>query len=287
MQQVLNELLAREVSLIAPDGLRCDYGNGTAQTADEIHTTARGRTVLLSSEHATRHWTVDQDTGVKRPKLSEPGTAGLGSMAAAAACGMHIAMIGKQTGNANYESGHPYKQHIQALILAHMPGAFLSLHGMKTGLVSDLQDDRPYDLLVGTGNNPNAASQVTAQMLVQIAEGLGLRAAINAQFLDIIRGDDGHYKQRVYRDGTPMAKVFAAPDYTTRAAAQRTADAAGYNMPALQLEFAGNLRIWPRKGLAGSKPQAGPYLGWKLLQQTISMLQPTTEPEWLKSDALR
>jgi hypothetical protein len=42
VQQVLNELLAREVSLIAPDGLRCDYGNGTAQVADEIHTTVHG-----------------------------------------------------------------------------------------------------------------------------------------------------------------------------------------------------------------------------------------------------
>jgi hypothetical protein len=207
-------------------------------------------------------------------------------MVAAAARGIHIAMIGRQTGNANYDFGHPYKQHVQTLTLSHMPGIFLSLHGMKSGLVSDLQDDRPYDLLIGTGNNPNTASQVTAQTLVRIAEGLGLRAAINAQFLDIIRGDDGHYKQRVYRDGTPMTRVFTAPDYTTRAAAQRAADAAGYNIPALQLEFAGNLRIWPRKGLEGSKAQVGPYLGWKVLQQTMSMLRPTTESDWLKSDAL-
>lgn len=267
---IFKELLERERTLVAPNGSRHDYSDGTAKTADEIYTETWGSTVFVSSEHATAHWTINPDTGNKTPKLFEPGTAALGSMVAAAVLGVHSTLIGKQTGNANYEPHHPYKQHIRHLIETGTVNAFFSVHGMRLGLVSDLEDERAYDLLIGVGNHPNSGTLLTAHTLMQIAGELNLRAAINTPFLRIMRDESGRYVQKVYSDGTPATNVFAAPEYTTRAAAQRAFDALGHNAPALQLELASNLRIQPKERMKDITPNlVGPYLGWEIIRRTL------------------
>jgi len=272
---VFNELLARERELLAPDGVVCDYDKGTAKEEDEVHTRMNGSAVLLSSEHATRHWSIDADTG----KLSEPGTAALGSVVAYETHGIHTAMIGKQTGNANYQPGHPYKQHVQDLIEANKVGAFISLHGMKTGLVSELTDERPYDVLIGIGNNPSHGTLAASHTIVRVAEELGLRASVNSPFLVIVRDVDGRYRQQVYSDGTPVTNVFAAPDYTTRAAAQRKANEIGLNLPTLQIEFAGSVRALPRGSNGATSPNPiGPYLAYEALCRAIPRIARNRHP---------
>ena len=269
---IFNTLWGAEQRLVAPHNSSEDYGDGTAEMPDEIRTDTHGSSVLLSSEHATRSWSVDYDTGDKTPKPYEAGTAALGSVIAAETYGTHIAMVGRQTGNANFDQYHPYKRHLQHLIGAGAMGAFVSLHGMRTGLVSDLSDERPYDMLLGVGNNPNASTLEAAAIVLRIAESLGLRAGINKPFLEIV-GRGGRYWQKMYSDGTPVTNVFSAPEYTTRAAAQRIAHQIGLNLPTLQVELAGSIRVLSKEvGAPSDANLIGPYLAYNALRAAVSMI---------------
>lgn len=274
-KSVFDSLLAAEAQLIRSPDSKMDYLNGTANFADEIHTQVNGagKTVLVSSEHSTRNWRIDPETGLKSPKKSEPGTAGLGAVLARETDGTHIALIGKQTGNANFEAGHPYKDKIEALIRARRPEAFVSIHGMRAGLVSDLEDERPWDVLVGIGEEPNEVSSRAAETLLLVAEKLGLRAAINQPFLRIVSDEDGRLWQEVDKDGRPITNIFAAPDYTTRGTAQQSAQENGLNIPTMQVELSSALRVMPgdlRRDRVRSP--IGPYLAHQALVETVRLI---------------
>lgn len=278
-QAKIDELRHAELEMVAPSGL-IDYHNGSAAYPDQVHIADHGTSLLISSEHATHSWRLDTETGNKTTKPCETGTAALGEILARETNSTHLSMIGKQTGNANadHNPDHPHRRDIEHAIASGRYGGFLSIHGMRTGLVPSLDTERPFDLLIGIGYEPNLASIEAASILLHTAAQFGLKAAINQPFLAIVQ-QEGNFWQCLDDNGTPVTHIFAAPHYTTRALAARSAEQLGLDIPTIQVELAGSLRFVPeniKSQVELGDPSIntiGPFLGYMVLRHAIPLLQ--------------
>lgn len=228
-----------------------DYNRGTAQYTDQILEQDFGDGLVVTSEHATTHWVLNHlDTsgfGGWVEKRFECGTMAFGSALAEDIGGTHISMLGMQSGNANNSRHHPLNDRVAARIQERRVDTFVSLHGMRMGLVADLGDVRGYDMLLGVGDTPSPETLRLAQTIVTTAKDHGLKAGINRPVVNVFMVDDQPAVERDHQ-GNIRTSLFKAPAGTTRANAEAVArdNQVPLTLAAVQIELAANLRIAPR-----------------------------------------
>lgn len=226
-----------------------DYARGTARYTDDILDQHFGDGLLVTSEHATTHWTLNHlDTsgaGGWIAKNFECGTIAAGSSLAQDLNGTHLSMSGLQSGNANNTRHHPFNDRVARYIQVGSVDTFVSLHGMRMGLVDNLDDVRGYDMLLGVGDNPSTETLRLARTIVESAKNHGLKAGINRPVVNVFTVDDHPAIERD-QSGKMRTSLFKAPVGTTRANAEAAARAAGQPLAAVQIELAANVRIAPR-----------------------------------------
>lgn len=202
VSNLVAQLHGFEQALASPTQKLADYVVGTAVTKDEMWI-ARGSTgIILSSEHGTTHRRRDPNSRFLRKrenKNPDTGVAALGQMAAGDLSATHATMLGRQTGDANNDLKHPFKDALKDLI-DEGHNTFVSIHGMKSGHVAGLEDERSFDVVVGIGNKPTPQTEWLSEQIVAVAEQFGLRVGINQPIMKIVE-KDGYYHVRIDEDG--------------------------------------------------------------------------------------
>lgn len=268
---VISKLVIGERKLAAPHGLEQEYDDGAATQDNEIFVEPGERGIIITTEHATSHVRTSTKTGKKRVIDAEYGLAGLGSVTAGELSAYYMTMLGRQTGDPNHDLRHPFKNRLTNLLASSGSSKFLSVHGMKSGRVTRMDEDRGYDVAVGIGDEPTTETENLGEKLVASAKELGLKAGINVPFLHIVERDEG-LAVRVNEDGAFFPRVFAAAgERTTRRTAELFASERGQNLAAVQIEIADTLRLSPPNLLRSLKvATTGPYLGHLLLSKALS-----------------
>ena len=244
------------------DGLQERARSRSTSTLPVSTTTGR-----LDRTHPPPRWLIDDLTAHYRPdddlvphrKAPDVGTAGLG-YALHVSTGAHfMTMRGRQYGDANFQEEHVFKDVMAELIVERGITKVISIHGMKAGKFKDFGDERAYDVLLGTGPHPPPQSVRAAARIEAIAARFDLRIATNGWFVKV--ADDDPLTLEVNPDGTIAFNGFHAPDYTTRACAQRLAEENGMELAAVQVELSDLFRLLPqdvrrakRKRLIGRAP---------------------------------
>jgi hypothetical protein len=264
---VYEQIAEAERKLVAPRLSKHDYDLGTAKMKDELAIFEGTRPVLITAEHATAHYRPNEEWVLRR-KAPDVGTAGLGYALHKSTGAFFMTIRGRQCGDANYQDEHVFKDAMTRLIVQRGITQVISLHGMRAGKFNDFADERAYDVLLGIGPNPHAASIKSAARIEEVAERFALRIATNEWFVKV--ADDDPLTVEINRDGTVVFDGFHAPSYTTRAYAQHVAEENGLELAAVQVELSDFFRLLPsdvrrtrRKRLVGT------YVGYRLLQRAI------------------
>lgn len=269
--QLRERLAAAEMRLASPDLSADGYNNGVALTNDQIHITYGFAGVLMTTEHATTHYRQANEDLTRKAKQGEAGTASLAATLAQDYDITHLTLLGRQTGDANHDVEHPFKERVKYMIAARMQRAHISLHGMTSGQVPDLEDERSFDLVVGVGDEPSESTMRLGIKVVQAAQAEGLRAGINVPFIKVIQRD-GEYFRRVDGDGNDRPIVFsAAKPETVRSTAEKTSREQDLDVACVQVELAGALRVLPRHLERNERvTQLGPYTGYRVLSRVLT-----------------
>lgn len=272
MSKLLGRLIKAEMGLASPDMTLEGYKNGVATEPDQAKVVLGASNLLISSEHATTHFRKNS-TGERLAKQPDTGTAALGAVVAAELKAFHATMVGRQTSDANHDEKHPFKPLLVDLMRSHDLGAFVSFHGMRSGHIASLDDERSFDVAVGVGSSPNEATLKLGQCIVDLAKRYGLKAAINQPFLRVTE-EDGEYKIRLKNDGEiyPITFAAAGPN-TTRTAIQQYGQDAEQEVAAVQIEMADTLRVsnYDAPPMSERAKTIGPYLGYSAMVEALYM----------------
>ncbi|HEV7806732.1 MAG TPA: hypothetical protein VGO80_12985 [Solirubrobacteraceae bacterium] len=133
---------------------------------DEVAFRPGRRPVIVTAAHAT----AQRRDGLHKPAESESGALAdaLGEIAGYAS----LTMIGPQTGDANWDISHPFRDRIDMLVARY--GVVLDLHMML--------DTHGPDICLGLGPNPDSRTGRFAALAAHEAELCGLRCSINWPF---------------------------------------------------------------------------------------------------------
>ena len=258
-----------ERQLVSPNLLKQDYDDGTAAYSDEIAYLAGHQPILFTAEHATAHYRQDTETDELRRKGPDLGTAGLGYALRRETAGHLLAMIGKQTGDANYQEQHVFKDRLEQVIALAGIKKVVSLHGMAAGKFSDVADERAFDVLLGIGDRPDDPSIDLAERIQKQAQDLGLRVATNEWFVKV--ADDDPLIIERNPDGTVAFDTFSAPYYTTRAFVQTVSEARDLGIASVEVELSGSLRYMPNDIKRSMRNRhVGAYVGFSLLYNALT-----------------
>lgn len=248
-----------------------NYRDGSAVDQNEV-LLCGGQNIqtLITAEHATD--VVRKATN--KIGAADHGTAALAGLLVEDTAATSLISIGRQTGNAAIERGHPIKKGMKTLL--HDRQAFGSVHGMLPGKVTQLGDEREVHAIVGLGRTPNEQSRQAAEDLVRFANEIGLRV--------IIGNDMSHFNidattgnVRVDGSGLPItAKLAALPEHSTTNFAYELMTEQERQIPAMQLEITRGLRLIPSDLEAGwhkdQKARAmGVYAGYLLVRQMVTV----------------
>jgi hypothetical protein len=268
-EAVLNRIKIGESRLASPNGNLEEYTGGVARYDNESRI-ALGRTGLwLCTEHATEHTRTSPSTGEKTIKDPETGVAGLASVLAADLSASHATLLGRQTADANNDTGHPFKKHVAEIARGIGCDTFVSLHGMLAGKVATLQDERSYDLVVGIGRAPSEKSRELGDMIVAAAAELGLKAGVNRPLLRI-REEEGKYYVPLEDNHNLSTITFAAGPRTTRGYMEQSFRNLGQEIASLQIELSDPLRLLTAAVPRSSRvDDLGPYLGYATLANPL------------------
>lgn len=261
----------RERSLASPDLSLAGYRNGAATIPDETYVQERpGSSVVISTEHATFHYRKLVNGDEIKELEPETGIAALASLAADELAATHITLLGRQTGDANHDASHPYKNRIINLVDSCAANTFVSLHGMTASHTTDLEADRNHDIAIGVGSDPGPRTIEIANRIVEISSKYGVLADINPQFVKL-RQNDGLTEVRLEDDGSIKPVVFAASrGRTTRRTVEVRAADQPKDMAALQIEFSSNLRLKEKEVCRGWRPvYLGTYIGFRILVESL------------------
>lgn len=256
------ERISQHERLASPTLDESDYRSGSALFKNEMHLDDGTISSLLTAEHATDHIRKDE------PKAADWGVMGLGRVVHEDIGTGFIATKGHQTGDPNYDAEHPFKEEIGRIMRVKKPSIIAGLHGMAGGKFADIDDEKPLDVLIGVGSNPNEKTMSAAEDVKKAAKGLDLRVGINQRFL---KTDNGLLVPD--EDGKPKGNNFkAAGSNTTRAFEQAKAEELGYEPALMQVELSSLLRRMPR-GLEFDPRSAvmGAYVGYLLTRKIVEI----------------
>ncbi len=240
--EVYERMVEAERRLTSNDGSLAGYTDGSAKEPDEMLLLTGSKPVILSAEHATAQL---RDGGYKEP---DTGTAALVQIMHQDKGTHGAVMLGKQTSDANYAPNHPFRDALIDGVRSHDVEAFASLHGVTGGkfyVDGQLNASRPYDLLIGVGNDPSEETLELARNVRELMQDMGFNAGINQPF--IVTGLESFRPKPVEQEGGTIQYRYnnlrAATPNTTRATLEADARGRGAKLAALQLEFSDNLRI--------------------------------------------
>lgn len=246
---------------IAPEG---NYEEGSAKHPDEVLSIEGDKDVLLTAEHAT----IQRRNG--EPKEADMGTGGLAKVVAKDTNSTALIAAGWQTGDANYESPHPFKAAMAEVISSGENRAHFALHMLDRGRTSEPADPRGYSILLGIGNDPSEATLEVKDQLLGIASDFDLKLGVNAPHI-VIAGK----KLQRNPDGSLKTIAFAgAGANTTRTFSQRLAKEFGKNdaFSAIQVEI--NEVLLSRQNDDPAFPSdfdryLGGYLGYMFMARAV------------------
>jgi hypothetical protein len=262
-------IAAAEREWVAPTLHRSDYRHGTARYPDEVGLRRGTRPLLITAEHATIHLRTTASSTVRR-KAQDLGTAGLGAVLAEDFDAYFMVMRGRQTGDANLDSDHVFKDKMAEVITANGITTVISLHGMGSGKFGGFDDPRAYDILLGLGNRPSRESESLSRLVQDEAARMDLRCAANEWFVKV--AEDEPLTPQRNADGTIAFHRFIAPGHTTRATAQRVAKRDRTAMAAVQVELSDLLRFVPPriKQRSTRNRMIGTFLGYEVLRRSLA-----------------
>jgi hypothetical protein len=270
---IKDELDMSEDVLAAPNLKSADYDIGVATKPDQHHVRLGQSHVLLSTEHATTQWRKDKVTNQRSRKVADVGTAALGFTLARHTDATHITMLGRQTSDPNKDIDHPYRQLLDKQIQTRQYNAFMSLHGIKPGYVTSLDDDRSIDIIVGAGRSPDDYTSDLSETILKSALRFGLRAEVNRRILKI-QENQGKYFLEVDEDGEPKTRLLNGPPFTTRGAVEDAAELYDIDVASLQIELVSGLRIVPSDINRNPKLDVvGPAVGFACMRRVITKWQ--------------
>jgi hypothetical protein len=254
-----------------------DYQIGSAAKDDDILIIAGKSGILLTAEHATLHYPLQKD-GTRRTKTPEGGTGALSIMVAENTQSHALVANGRQTGNANSDETHPFKDKMTEVISLPISRAHISIHGMMRAHASRIGAKHGFSVMIGVGDEPSEATIEFQKSLLTIGKDLGLRVSVNKPHLSF---DTKAKLPRMLGDGTVKTEVFKAPNKTTRGWAQKVAKDLGKNgvFATVQLELSDVLRVHPINEEDFSFPskrdrEIGAYLGYQFVLAAVNGAMP-------------
>jgi hypothetical protein len=272
LTELRTRLIYHETRLASPTLIRDGYDIGTATVDDEIGVRLGQAGIVLTTEHATTHYRKDAKTGVRTKKAFESGTAAVAALLAEEFSATHITMLGRQTGDANHDPQHPFKRLVgQLLTSSEEKHTLISVHGLVSGQVAKLDDERGYDVIVGVGEEPSNETAQLGNRIVTTAQSMGLHAGINTPLLKIISRDNKHYV-RVDDEGSFSPISFAASSpRTVRSTAEAISKRTGQTIGCVQIELAGTLRLLHVDAERNERVKLlGAYMGYHVLAKTLA-----------------
>ena len=216
---------------LVPSG---DYVVGSARVNDELLVLHGLSRVLLTAEHATIQQRRGRLSVVE--KEADIGTGALAEVTAQDTNATAIIAIGRQTGDPNWDPGHPLKNAMAEVIKLPQNRAHLSLHMLNRGRASEPTQKQGYSILLGIGNKPSEATLALKDSMVEIGSDLELKISVNQPHINF----DEDHKLILNDDGTPKTITFAGAGLnTTRSFSEKLADALGKgdNFAAIQVEI--------------------------------------------------
>lgn len=269
-QEIYERIEAAE-RLASPNLTVSGYTIGSARERDELYLAGVHTPTLLTAEHATTHLRLDKTNNLS-PKEADYGTGGLGYVLYDDLQLGLILPLGRQTGDANKDPGHPVKDAIARFVYTERPSTMISLHGMSSGKFAAFNDEKAVDVMIGIGEESNEDSVVLAETVQQVCADLSLRAEVNLKFVSV----DSHYpllpKRRKSDGGIAHNRFAAAGEGTTRVYAEKVAQNHGINMATAQLELSSLLRWLPDESDTRDKYSKvmGVYLGYLVISKALA-----------------
>lgn len=260
-----------------------DYREGSARQPNELLVMRSSlEHPLVTAEHATD--VIRKATGVMGP--ADHGTGAFAAMLAEDALATSVIPVGRQTGNAAVDTDHPIKQQMAQLF----PGrpAYVSVHGMRSGKVTGLRDDREVHAIIGLGSTPSELSIERAERLKLAAHELGMRVIIgNQQRHHNINVETGELN-RDSQGELQSASLAALGAGSTVNYAYQLMEQNEYSVPVMQLEMARVLRLIPGDMESGwhkdkTARAMGVYAGYQLVQRMVEIVNPQDSQDMVKS----
>jgi hypothetical protein len=274
MFETWDRLVEAERRLACPSMSVDGYTQGAADEADELFVIEGGSGILATAEHATDHQRAYKTKPGRSYKPADYGTAALGWVLQQDTDSSLIVAKGKQTGDANHDIGHPFKERMARIITRPTTHTHVSIHGASNGLASGFRDERNYHILLGIGSNPSERTIEVVDGLREVAEDLDLRLGVNQPTYHF---DDMGKPKRKKTDGSYQDHSFSAgSEGTTRTFAQSTAEAlTKQSFAAIQFELNSVLRLLPfdYELTPGRKSQrVGTYLGYLFMSRSFDLI---------------
>lgn len=259
-----------ERDLVAPKLNVEDYCHGRAEIPDDIRTLFGRAGLLFSADHAT--------DPVRRNAVHEGadhGTAGLVGVLWSEDHGTAVVPIGRQTGNANADLGHPLKEEL----VRHTGGArgFLSVHGMMPGKFTHQHDMAEVHGVLGLGKAYDPKTYYVATEAVrQIQDETGLRIVIGNEnrlyrpdaLPELMRDGDGAIK---------YSQLAALGEGSTTNYFRSLAP----SVPAMQIELSRSIRFLP-EGMEYRDPKAarmGVHMGLVVVRRLSEIMMSIYDEE--------
>ncbi len=273
---IYERVLEAEERVIGSARRLADYGEGTADQDDAFLVAGNGP-ALLEAQHATDP--VRKATG--RREAADHGTGGLGIVLAEDGAGRIIVPNGRQTGNANVDANHPVKQWLLEQLETNVFDRFFSVHGMRPGKVTHLEDLSEIHAVVGLGLDPSVADFERAERLVQRAKDeLGLRLVIGNVIPHLNFKEDPDWDGVSFRDWSDdLERDKHGALGTTRVAAMMPNSTVTFMrqhawLPSSQLEISRSLRLMPKDAYRRRDPKAeayGVFLGYQVCRLALEV----------------
>lgn len=267
--EVYERIEAAERQVASPDRTKAGYEYGVAQVADQPQVALGTSPVLLSTEHATDQRRFNPQTNERERKDGDWGVGGLARVLHEDTGATYATLLGRQTGDANNDPEHPFKDLLGSLIISEKPSLIAPLHSVGTGKVSDLTDKKAFDVFIGIGEQPTSQSQQFADILMAEARNYDLRAGINERFIKMASVKEG--RPKLGPDGRLAYVSYSASGAgTTRVYAEGIAAEQRLEAAAVQIELSSLLTILPVNFERDRRTRVmGVYVGYLLVKNSM------------------